>query len=52
VSDCQSSTEKAQPVGLAIDKSQPAFLDWLRATEKAVHAKLEADEERVVATMQ
>ena len=50
--NCQSSTEKAQPVGLAIDKNQPAFLDWLRATEKAVHAKLEADEERVVATMQ
>jgi polar amino acid transport system substrate-binding protein len=50
--NCQSSTEKAQPVGLAIDKNQPAFVDWLRATEKAVHAKLEADEERVVATMQ
>ncbi len=51
-SNCQGSTEKAQPVGLAIDKNQPAFLDWLRATEKAIHAKLEADEERVVATMQ
>jgi polar amino acid transport system substrate-binding protein len=50
--NCQTSTEKAQPVGLAIDKNQPAFLDWLRATEKAIHAKLEADEQRVVAAMQ
>jgi len=50
--NCQNSAEKAQPVGLAIDKNQPAFLDWLRATEKAMHAKLEQDEERVVATMQ
>ena len=45
-------TEKAQPSGAALDKNQPAFVDWLRATENAVHAKLEADEERVVATMQ
>jgi polar amino acid transport system substrate-binding protein len=50
--NCQNSTEKAQPVGLAIDKNQQVFLDWLRAAEKAVHAKLEQDEEHVVATMQ
>jgi len=49
--NCQDSTEKAQPVGLAIDKNQKVFLDWLRAVEKAVHAKLEADEQAVIATM-
>jgi polar amino acid transport system substrate-binding protein len=51
-SNCQDSTEKAQPVGLAIDKGQPAFLDWLRTVEKSVHAKLETDEQAVIATMQ
>jgi polar amino acid transport system substrate-binding protein len=50
--NCQDSTEKAQPVGLAIDKGQPAFLDWLRTVEKSVHAKLETDEQAVIATMQ
>jgi polar amino acid transport system substrate-binding protein len=49
--NCQDSTEKAQPVGLAIDKNQKVFLDWLRAVEKTVHAKLEADEQAVIATM-
>ena len=49
--NCQDSTEKAQPVGLAIDKNQQVFLDWLRAVEKTVHAKLEADEQTVIATM-
>lgn len=50
--NCQNSTEKAQPVGLAIDKGQQVFLDWLRAVEKSVHAKLEADEQKVIETMQ
>jgi polar amino acid transport system substrate-binding protein len=49
--NCQNSTEKAQPVGLAIDKNQPVFLDWLRAVEKTMHPKLEADEQRVAATL-
>ncbi|HEY2036442.1 MAG TPA: transporter substrate-binding domain-containing protein [Steroidobacteraceae bacterium] len=49
--NCQDSTEKAQPVGLAIDKNQQVFLDWLRAVEKTVHAKLEDDEQAVIATM-
>ena len=49
--NCQNSTEKAQPVGLALDKGQPVFLDWLRAVEKAMHPKLEADEQRVAATL-
>jgi polar amino acid transport system substrate-binding protein len=50
--NCQDSKEKAQPVGLAIDKNQPALLDWLRAVEKEMHAKLESEEQRVVQTMQ
>ena len=35
--NCQGSTEKAQPVGIAIDKKQPEFLEWLRAVEKSIH---------------
>jgi polar amino acid transport system substrate-binding protein len=50
--NCQDSTEKAQPVGLALDKNQPVFLDWLRAVEKTMHPKLEADEQRVALTLQ
>lgn len=50
--NCQDSTEKAQPVGLAIDKNQPAYLAWLQGVEKAMHAKLEAAEQAVVGTMQ
>jgi len=50
--NCQDSQEKAQPVGLAIDKNQPAFLAWLRAVEKQMQPKLDAEEARVVNTMQ
>jgi polar amino acid transport system substrate-binding protein len=50
--NCQDSTEKAQPVGLALDKNQPVFLDWLRGVEKTMHPKLEADEQRVAITLQ
>lgn len=49
--NCQGSTEKAQPVGMAIDKNQPGFLTWLRAVEKAIHPKLEAAEQNVIETM-
>ncbi len=50
--NCQDSQEKAQPVGLAIDKNQAAFLTWLRAVEKTMQPKLDAEEARVVNTMQ
>ncbi len=50
--NCQDSKEKAQPVGIGIDKNQTVFLDWLRVVEKTIHAKLESDEQRVVETMQ
>jgi polar amino acid transport system substrate-binding protein len=48
---CQDSTEKAQPVGAAIDKNQPEFLEWLRAVEKSMHSDLVQSEQRVVDTM-
>jgi polar amino acid transport system substrate-binding protein len=50
--NCQDSTEKAQPVGLALDKNQPALLGWLRAVAERVHPQLEAAEQQVIATMQ
>jgi polar amino acid transport system substrate-binding protein len=49
--NCQNSTEKAAPVGMAVDKNQPAFLAWARAVEKEMEGKLKADEARIVDTM-
>jgi polar amino acid transport system substrate-binding protein len=49
--NCQESKEKAAPVGMAIDKNQPAFLQWLRSVETVMEPKLKADEARVVETM-
>ncbi|HTQ01740.1 MAG TPA: transporter substrate-binding domain-containing protein [Casimicrobiaceae bacterium] len=49
--NCQNSTEKAAPVGMAIDKNQAAFLAWARAVEKEIEPRLRADEARVVDTM-
>ena len=49
--NCQNSTEKAAPVGMAIDKNQPAFLSWARAVEKELESKLKADEAKVIDTM-
>lgn len=49
--NCQDSTEKAQPVGIALDKDQPVFLAWLRAVEKSIHPQLAADEQRVATTL-
>src|SRR5438874_4594720 len=49
--NCQNSTEKSAPVGMAIDKNQAAFLQWTRAVEKELEAKLKADEMRIVETM-
>ncbi|QNK67542.1 substrate-binding periplasmic protein [Variovorax sp. PAMC26660] len=46
--NCQSSTEKASPVGLAVDKNQPAYLDWLRQVAHAQKTRLDADEARIV----
>jgi polar amino acid transport system substrate-binding protein len=49
--NCQNSTEKAAPVGMAIDKNQQAFLQWARAVEKEIEPQLRKDESRVIATM-
>jgi polar amino acid transport system substrate-binding protein len=49
--NCQGSTEKAQPVGLAIDKGQGPFLDWLRAVAKRMQADLDKDEQGIIEKM-
>jgi polar amino acid transport system substrate-binding protein len=49
--NCQNSTEKAQPVGVAVDKNQAVYLTWLRAAATSNHLKLEAAEQQVVETM-
>ena len=49
--NCQGSTEKAQPVGVAIDKKQPEFLKWAQAVEKSIHPQLVASEQKVIETM-
>jgi polar amino acid transport system substrate-binding protein len=49
--NCQNSTEKAAPVGMAIDKNQTAFLQWARAVEKDIEPQLKKDEARVIDTM-
>ena len=46
--DCQDSKEKAQPVGLAVDKNQAVYLDWLRAVATQISEKLKADELRII----
>jgi polar amino acid transport system substrate-binding protein len=49
--NCQDSTEKAQPVGMAIAKRQPVFLAWLRAVEKTMQPELTTSEQQVIAAM-
>jgi polar amino acid transport system substrate-binding protein len=46
--DCQDSKEKAQPVGLAVDKNQTAYLEWLRAVATQIAEKLKSDELRII----
>ena len=49
--NCQDSTEKASPVGLAIDKNQTVYLEWLRAVSKQMEPKLAADEQRIIGAL-
>lgn len=49
--NCQDSNEMATPIGLAIDKNQPEFLNWLKAVNDGMKAKLDADEARIINTM-
>ena len=46
--NCQGSQEKASPVGLAVDRNQGVYLDWLRSVEKTLQPTLAADEKRIV----
>jgi polar amino acid transport system substrate-binding protein len=46
--NCQDSEEKAQPVGLAIDKNQQAYLEWLRAVATRMSGTLKEDELRII----
>src|SRR2546422_6971532 len=49
--NCQSSTEKRSPVGIAVDKNQAGLLQWARAVEKEIEPALKADETKVIETM-
>ena len=49
--NCQDSAEQATSIGSAVDKNQPAFLDWLNAATKAMQPEVQADELRVIGTM-
>jgi polar amino acid transport system substrate-binding protein len=41
----------ATPIGLAIDKNQPEFFNWLKAVNDGMKAKLDADEVRIINAM-
>ena len=45
---CLASQEMLTPVGIAVDKNQPAFLAWLRGVADAVKPEVEAEEARLV----
>ena len=49
--NCQDSNEMATPIGLAIDKNQPEYLNWLKAVNDQMKPKLDADEARIIGTM-
>ena len=49
--NCQNSTEMATPIGLAIDKNQAEYLNWLKAVSDTMKPKLDADEARIINTM-
>jgi polar amino acid transport system substrate-binding protein len=49
--NCQDSTEMATPIGLAIDKNQPEYLNWLKAVNEGMKSKLDADEARIIDKM-
>ena len=41
--DCLASQELPIPIGMAIDKDQPAFLPWLRAVAADIKPAVDAD---------
>jgi polar amino acid transport system substrate-binding protein len=48
--DCLKSQEQAAPVGLAINKGDPVFLEWLTAVAAEIKDKTEAEELRIMKT--
>ncbi|MCO5089767.1 ABC transporter substrate-binding protein [Bosea sp. (in: a-proteobacteria)] len=46
--NCQDSTEKSQPVGLALNKNEAVFRDWMRKVADGMSQKLRAEELRVI----
>lgn len=44
---CLNSQELSIPIGMAIDKNQPAFLAWLRAVADEIKPQVEAEQVRV-----
>lgn len=46
--DCLRSTENALPIGFAIDKGDPVFLQWLTDVTASIKDKYEAEEIRVM----
>ncbi|GAB2899180.1 substrate-binding periplasmic protein [Paralcaligenes ginsengisoli] len=49
--NCQDSTEMASDIGLAIDKNQPKFLNWLTAVKDHMQPQLTADEKASIEKM-
>ncbi len=49
--DCEHSTEQSNSIGMAIDKGNPEFLDWLRAVATAMKSPLDAEEVRSIQAM-
>jgi polar amino acid transport system substrate-binding protein len=45
---CLQSREMATEVGLAVDKKDPVFRDWLQAVHDEVEAKITAEELRIL----
>jgi polar amino acid transport system substrate-binding protein len=46
--DCLRSEENALPIGYAIDKGDPVFLQWLTDVTAEIKANYEAEEIRVM----
>ena len=46
--DCLKSNEMATDVGMAVDKADPVFRDWLRAVYSEVKDKVTAEEMRIL----
>lgn len=49
--NCQDSTEAVNEIGLAIDKGQPEYLEWLKAVAEPMLPQLQQEEEKIVGEM-